>query len=179
MIVSLGVRNTSRIKGCCRADRLCRLANRICDGEGLQDDVEISVLLCDDQEIQKLNRSFRRQNRPTDVLSFGQDQAARGLLSRVRPAVLGDIVISLETVQTRCKNNAPAMRQEVCVLFCHGLLHLLGYDHATADQRRHMAAKQAEYLDISPDDAWLDDSKRRPRTSGPNRAEGRKPSGRR
>lgn len=169
MTVTLGVRNTSRVKGCCRADRLRRLAGRICEGEGIGDDVEISILLCDDAEIQELNRSFRRQNRPTDVLSFGQDQAAPGLVSRVRPAVLGDIVISLETVRERCKGDMAAMRQEVCLLFCHGLLHLLGYDHATAEQRRYMAAKQALYLELSPEEAWLDK---------PKRGEGRKSLGR-
>ena len=178
MTVTLGVRNTSRIKGCCRTDSLRRLAGRICEGEGILNDVEISILLCDDAEIQELNRGFRRQNRPTDVLSFGQDQVAPGPTSRVQPAVLGDIVISLETVQERCKSDAATMRQEVCVLFCHGLLHLLGYDHATAEQRRHMAAKQAQYLQLPPEDAWLNDSQPRPRASGRKRAEGRKPLGR-
>ncbi|MCC6489475.1 MAG: rRNA maturation RNase YbeY [Candidatus Hydrogenedentes bacterium] len=176
MTVTLGVRNTSRVKGCCRADKLRRLAGGICEGEGIGDDVEISVLLCDDAEIQELNRSFRRQNRPTDVLSFGQDQAAPGLVSRVRPAVLGDIVISLETVRHRCKGDMAAMRQEVCLLFCHGLLHLLGYDHATAEQRRNMAAKQAQYLGLSLEEAWLNEPQRR--TPRPKRGEGRQSIGR-
>jgi probable rRNA maturation factor len=77
-----------------------------------------------------LNRRYRNKSGPTDVLSFAQDLANHG-----HPEVLGDIVISLETVERFCKGDRVAMRAEVRLLFCHGLLHLLGYDHVSDDGR--------------------------------------------
>lgn len=153
MTVTLGVRNESQVKNCYRSDALRRLAERICDGEGQTGAVEISLLFCDDDTIRDLNRRFRKIDRATDVLSFCQDNAASR--ADCGPAVLGDIVISLETVAKRCKDDAESIRQEVRLLFCHGLLHLLGHDHGTDRERRSMAVKQAEYLRVAPSAAWI------------------------
>ena len=68
--------------------------------------------------------------------------------------VLGDIVISLETVEARCAGDLPATREEVRLLFCHGLLHLLGFVHDTKSQRARMQAKQAKYLGVAESAAW-------------------------
>ena len=154
MTVTLGVRNESRVKNCYRSDALRRVAERICTAEGRSEAVEISLLFCDDGRIRELNRQFRRMDRATDVLSFVQDEAPGESGAGFGPAVLGDIVISLETVATRCGDDPETMRQEVRLLFCHGLLHLLGYDHGTEPERRIMAAKQAEYLNVAPAKAW-------------------------
>ncbi|HNR30740.1 MAG TPA: rRNA maturation RNase YbeY [Candidatus Hydrogenedentes bacterium] len=141
----LEIRNESRIKRTHRRDVLRRLAERVCEGEGRHGDLEISVLLCDDARIAELNRQYRKKRGPTDVLSFGQDgEQPDG--SRV----LGDVVISLETVARRCKGNPRAMREDVRLLFCHGLLHLLGYDHATRAEDQVMRARQARYLGRMP-----------------------------
>jgi probable rRNA maturation factor len=130
------------------------MAERICVTEGRSGAVEISLLFCDDHRIRDLNREFRKIDRATDVLSFVQDETRGKTGADLGPAVLGDIVISLETVAERCDNATEAMRREVRLLFCHGLLHLLGYDHGTESERRIMAAKQAEYLKLSPAEAW-------------------------
>ncbi len=150
MKVQLCVRNESQRKRLYRTDALRRLAERVCIGEGSRCDVELSVLLCDDAFIRQLNRRYCEKNAPTDVLAFGQPL----IEGREGPgsAVLGDIVISLETVERHCAEEAgatpdrTAMRQEVYLLFCHGLLHLLGSDHATAQAQKEMDAKQARYL---------------------------------
>lgn len=150
--VHLVVRNDSARKRLYRADELRRLAERVCAGEGVEGAVELSVLFCDDPFIRELNARYRKTDRPTDVLSFSQDRPA----VPVGPVVLGDVVISLETVEGRCDGDRAAMRDEVRLLFCHGLLHLLNYTHATARARRHMAEKQAEYLRIPVEGAWLE-----------------------
>lgn len=154
MTVTLGIRNESRVKHCYRSDALRRMAERICVAEGRSGAVEISLLFCDDRRIRDLNRKFRKIDRATDVLSFVQDEAPGNTGAGLGPAVLGDIVISLETVAERCANATEVMRREVRLLFCHGLLHLLGYDHGTESERRIMATKQAEYLELSPAEAW-------------------------
>jgi len=68
--------------------------------------------------------------------------------------ILGDLVISLETVERRYPGDVVNMRNEVCLLFCHGMLHLLGYDHRTRHEKETMMRAQAEVLGISLDAAW-------------------------
>ncbi len=114
------------------------------------------MLCCDDAQIAELNKTYRGKNEPTDVLSFEQPQVdAPAGHARARHArLLGDIVISLETVERYCKGERHRMRNEIRLLFCHGLLHLLGYEHETVAEQDRMAAKQAEYLGVPVDDAW-------------------------
>lgn len=147
----MAISNESARKHLYRKDVLRRLAERICAGERIPGDLEVSVLFCDDQYITQLNREYRKLDRPTDVLSFCQSSIVED-----GPRVLGDIVISLETVERQCRGDRKAMREEVRLLFCHGLLHLLDYTHGNASTRDAMAGKQAEYLDIPLGEAWPD-----------------------
>jgi probable rRNA maturation factor len=149
MRVTLGVRNESARKRVVRRDRLARLAERICEGESLTGDIEISVLFCDDPAIAELNRRFGENSGATDVLSF--EQPAQDGDGR---RVLGDIVISLETAERNCAGDRVSLRNEVELLFCHGVLHLLGYDHRTDRERTRMNRRQAEYLGVSERAAW-------------------------
>ena len=157
MSAILLIRNESTRKRLYRRDVLERIAERIAAQEAIEDDVELSVLFCDNAFIQKLNAHYRGIDKPTDVLSFGQDAntASDG------PRVLGDIVISLEMVEERHQDiedpvaARAAMREEVRLLFCHGMLHLLGHDHATSRDRAQMTERQAEALGIPVEAAWL------------------------
>ena len=151
MAVALSVRNVSAHKGCYQKAALRDLARRVCDGEGVPGDVEVSVLFCGDAAIRKLNADYAGKDEATDVLSFEQ----AGIHADTGPRVLGDIVISLDTVQSRCDGDADGMRHEVQLLFCHGLLHLIGFDHGDARGRRTMIEKQAAYLRCTRRDAWF------------------------
>jgi probable rRNA maturation factor len=155
-MVHLVVRNDSRLKGLYRVDDLQRLAQHICNGEQYSRDAELSLLLCDDALISDLNRTYRKRRGPTDVLSFGycaQREHPPTAQDGVSFSVLGDIVISLETVEARCAGDRAAMRNELRLLFCHGLLHLLGFVHDTKSRRARMQAKQAQYLGIGQEEA--------------------------
>ncbi len=110
------------------------------------------MLLCDDAYIADLNRAYRGKRGPTDVLSFEYESIPG---TDVEGPLLGDIVISLETVERRCGGAREAMRHEVRLLFCHGVLHLLGQEHDTAAERRAMVGKQARYLDVTIEEAWI------------------------
>jgi probable rRNA maturation factor len=149
MPARLRVRNESTHKRLYRRDVLTRLADRICAGENVAGDVEISVLFCDDPFMQDLNKQYRGKNAATDVLSFELEDVPTG---DVR--VLGDIVVSLETVDRNCGSDPAEMREEVRLLVCHGILHLLGYDHGTVSEKKEMTARQADYLGISEQAAW-------------------------
>lgn len=149
MSVSLRIRNESTRKRLYRSDTLTRLVDRILIGENMHDDAEISILFCDDAFMISLNKQYRNVNKTTDVLSFEQEN-----LPGQTPEMLGDIVISLETVESNCHGDAQAMRDEIRMLVCHGTLHLLGYDHGTKDEKAQMQAKQAHYLNTSTSEAW-------------------------
>lgn len=135
----------------CRRKTLHELAERICWGEGCDGTLEISVLFCDDMYIARLNKQYRNKAEATDVLSFPQDStwSPEGAVK-----VLGDVVISMETVSARCCGNRRAMRDEVLLLFCHGVLHLLGYEHHTPSLAAEMNQRQADYLGLDLETAW-------------------------
>jgi probable rRNA maturation factor len=144
--------------------------------EGRDPDVELSVLFCDDPAIQALNRDYRGIDRPTDVLSFPQEETAdgaRGPAPRFAPPpppvrgktavtgdcrllsadfrLLGDVVISLETAKQQAKAQRHALRREVEWLLLHGTLHLLGYDDLTEAGLQSMIARQEAVMKETPD----------------------------
>ena len=161
-VVNVAVHNESVRRRLYTRSRLAALAQRIFAGEGIRGAVEVSVLFCDDERMRELNNQYRRVDAPTDVLSFEQEKIAANAAS-----VLGDVVISLETVERHCGGDRAAMRSEVDLLFCHGLLHLLGYDHGNASERQQMQAKQATYLQVDGAAAWAFG----PRTADGSRAQ--------
>lgn len=100
-------------------------------------DRELSIVLVDDHVIRTLNSGFRNLDRPTDVLSFSM---AEGEFGDVNPDVLGDVVISVPTARRQAARSKRTVFDEVTFLLAHGLLHLLGHDHATVEQDREMKA---------------------------------------
>jgi probable rRNA maturation factor len=99
-------------------------------------DAELSLLLTTDARIRRLNREWRRKDRPTDVLSFPlSDPPGAGPL-------LGDVVISIDTAVRRGGDDARAVRKELDRYLAHGILHLLGYDHVRRADAVVMAARE-------------------------------------
>lgn len=89
-------------------------------------DIEIDVSFTDDKEIAEINEKFRGIAKPTDVLSFPMFEADEAL---ERGSTLGDLVISVDTMKRQAAEYGHGEKRELCFLFVHGLLHLLGYDH--------------------------------------------------
>lgn len=104
--------------------------------EGVTDAVEISLVLCGDDFIQQLNKEYRGQDKPTDVLSFAQEEET----------LLGDIVISLPTAERQAAKAGWGWESEVVLLAVHGLLHLLGHDDETAAGAAEMQTKTMQAL---------------------------------
>lgn len=98
-------------------------------------DAELSVLLTDNPTIADLNKTYRGQDRPTDVLSFSQRE---GDLANPDDPLLGDIVISIDRALEQAQDYGHSPEREVAFLAVHGLLHLLGYDHEVAEDERVM-----------------------------------------
>ncbi len=90
----------------------------------------LSVLLCGDGRIRTLNRTFRGQDRPTDVLSFSPEPDPPRPPRRVGPGgVLGELVVSVPMAVRQARRHGHPPARELQILLAHGLLHLLGYDH--------------------------------------------------
>jgi len=83
---------------------------------------DIELILCDDEAIQELNRTHRHIDKPTDVLSFPLEGDHDHL-------PLGTIVISLDHARAKATELGHTVQEEIALLFVHGVLHLMGYDH--------------------------------------------------
>jgi len=105
---------------------------------------ECSVLLVDDAAMAELNHAYRGVSVPTDVLAFPM---AEGRFRETSPNLLGDVVISAETAARQARPRNAGLRRELALLLIHGILHLVGYDHGTAKERRRMAQKQRVILE--------------------------------
>ena len=105
---------------------------------------ELSVLLTDDPGIHTLNREYRGKDRPTDVLSFSQRE---GHAMPGEVAVLGDVVISLDTAARQARELGHDLHHEVRRLLVHGICHLLGYDHVEDTEAEEMEALEAELME--------------------------------
>jgi probable rRNA maturation factor len=108
---------------------------------------ELSLVLCGDAFIQVLNRDYRGQDRPTDVLSFAMREGEDG---DADDPVLGDVVISLETAARQAAERGHSVGREVQFLLVHGFLHLLGYDHADDAGEAEMEEAAARLLGRLP-----------------------------
>jgi probable rRNA maturation factor len=106
---------------------------------------ELSVLLTDDPGIHQLNRDHRQKDKPTDVLAFPMDESVPD------PAgILGDVVISLDTAERQARSRKRPLIEEVRFLLAHGVLHLIGYDHAEPAEKREMVAKTRQLVRAAP-----------------------------
>jgi len=92
-------------------------------------DAELAVMLTDDAGIQTLNRNWRGQDKPTNVLSFPALQPAGGQSSDDGPRMLGDIAIAWETTRREADDEQKPFDHHLSHLAVHGFLHLVGYDH--------------------------------------------------
>jgi probable rRNA maturation factor len=107
------------------------------------ENVELSVLLTDDAGIQALNRSWRRKDRPTDVLSFPAGDPPPGTTG---PRHLGDVILSLDTGRRQARAHRRTLAQELDLYLAHGVLHLLGHDHHRRSDALRMAALERRLL---------------------------------
>lgn len=109
-------------------------------------EAEVGCLLVTDHRIRTLNRRYRGEDSPTDVLAFPQRERGGPPGPPGRPGLLGDVVISVESAARQAARAGHSLEREASLLLIHGILHLLGHDHATAAERRRMWALQRRLL---------------------------------
>jgi len=124
------------------SDWLCRVAQATLDAEG-HPATDLTVVVGGDEAMRELNRAYRGMDAPTDVLSFGGE--APGFVTAPDAAdYLGDVVISYPRAEAQAGENPVAA--ELALLVVHGVLHLLGHDHAAPDEQEAMWRRQAAVL---------------------------------
>ncbi len=118
-------------------------------------DAEVAIVVTGDQLLHQLNREYRGIDAPTDVLSFsareelGEPEVAF-VTAPEAEAYLGDVIISFPMAVRQADTAGHSVANELCLLAVHGVLHLLGYDHATAEEEAAMWAVQEAVLASLP-----------------------------
>jgi probable rRNA maturation factor len=105
----------------------------------------IDVLYCSEQHIQSLNRDFRAIDESTDVLSFPADAESQKHLPQDQ-LHLGDLAISLHYVECQAQGNQSSLPKDVALFLVHGYLHLVGFDHGNAVEKKAMFKEQERLL---------------------------------
>lgn len=116
---------------------------------------EVSIVVTGDELLHQLNLEYRGIDAPTDVLSFSaqEDLNDSGIAFVTAPEAegyLGDVIISFPTAARQAETAGHSVANELCLLAVHGVLHLLGYDHATAEEESAMWAVQDAVLASLP-----------------------------
>ena len=125
-----------------------KLAEKTFNILNIKNDIILSVTFVDKGYIHELNKNYRGIDRPTDVISFAfLDDKNEIIKGENIPLDLGEIYICYEVADENRKNYGNTIKREICFLFVHGLLHLLGYDHMTKEDEEIMFPLQEKILE--------------------------------
>ncbi|MBY0688623.1 rRNA maturation RNase YbeY [Microbacterium marinilacus] len=110
-------------------------------------DAEVAIVLVDEGAMEQLHLQWMDEPGPTDVLSFPMDELRPGTEDQpTPPGLLGDIVLCPQVAESQAETAGHSTMDELILLTTHGLLHLLGYDHAEPDDEREMFGLQRELI---------------------------------
>ena len=93
--------------------------------------IAFDIAFCLDETIREINKTYRAKDKATDVITFSLFADDDNALVIRKKANLGQIIVSLETAQRQAAENNNTFKKEVLILICHGILHLMGFDHLT------------------------------------------------
>jgi probable rRNA maturation factor len=126
---------------------LSRLSRFVMDRMRVHPLAELCIKVVDEPTIAELNEQWMDKTGPTDVLAFPMDELRPGLVNEEpEEGVLGDLVLCPAVAERQAKDAGHSTADEVDLLTVHGILHLLGYDHAEPEEHREMFGLQARLL---------------------------------
>lgn len=126
---------------------LQRLATYAFDILHVHPDAELAIVLVDEAAMEQLHVQWMDEPGPTDVLSFPMDELRPGTEEEPSPAgLLGDVVLCPQVAQVQAETAGHTLMDELLLLTTHGILHLLGFDHAEPAEEREMFAIQRDIL---------------------------------
>jgi probable rRNA maturation factor len=140
--------------GCPDADWFWHIAKQVLEAQDVGSNAELGILITDQERVQELNRAYRGEDHPTDVLSFymtesGEESGGKSERFVVAPdgiTHLGEVVISYPQAAIQAQEHRHSVNKELAVLTVHGVLHLLGYDHEDKQQQQEMVAREQAIL---------------------------------
>ena len=142
----IGVRIDGRFRNAVDEEWLRGVAGRVLAAEGVAP-VEVGIVVTGDAAIRDLNRRFRGEDAPTDVLSVALNERTEDFVLPPDGILrLGEVIVSLPTARRQARASGHGVREEVAWLVVHGLLHLLGYDHQEEEEERAMRSREAALL---------------------------------
>ena len=123
------------------------LGRYVLDAMHVHPQAELSILLVDTDVMTGLHVQYIDEPGPTDVLSFPMDELRPGVEGDPSPAgLLGDVVLCPEVAARQAREAGHSTEEELLLLTTHGILHLLGYDHAEPEEEKEMFALQRRLL---------------------------------
>jgi len=123
------------------------LGRHVLDSLNVHPGTELSILLVTSDVMSELHRQWMDEPGPTDVLSFPMDELRPGTAGEPSPqGLLGDVVLCPEVAAAQAREAGHSTSEELLLLTTHGILHLLGFDHAEADERTEMFDLQRRLL---------------------------------
>lgn len=125
---------------------LCELARHVLDRMRVHPAAELAITLVDEPAMTALHRQWMDLDGPTDVMSFPMDELRPGSDSTPSEGVLGDVVLCPSVAEKQAKEAGHSTQDELLLLTTHGILHLLGFDHAEPAQEREMFDLQRTLL---------------------------------
>ncbi|GAA4171827.1 rRNA maturation RNase YbeY [Gryllotalpicola koreensis] len=126
---------------------LQRLAVYALDAMHVSPEAELAILLVDEAAMEQLHVQWMDEPGPTDVLSFPMDELRPGTEDQPSPAgLLGDVVLCPQVAQLQAEKAGHGTQEELQLLTAHGILHLLGFDHAEPAEEREMFSIQRDIL---------------------------------
>ena len=126
---------------------LQRLATYCLDAMRVHPDADIALVLVDEAAMEQLHVQWMGEPGPTDVLSFPMDELRPGNDDIITPAgVLGDVVLCPQVAEVQAEGAGHSTMDELLYLTAHGILHLLGFDHAEPEEEKEMFSLQRDLI---------------------------------
>jgi probable rRNA maturation factor len=123
------------------------LARHVLDAMRVHPQAELSVVLVDEASMEQLHVQWMDEPGPTDVLSFPMDELRPGREDEdPQPGLLGDVVLCPQVARRQARTTGHSAEEELLLLTTHGILHLLGFDHAEPEEEKEMFGLQRKLL---------------------------------
>ncbi len=140
--------------GCPDADWFRRIVEGALKAQGVSPNAEMGLVIADQARVQALNKTYRGEDRPTDVLAFYMTTTGEEFRSEPERFVvapdgklhLGEVIISYPQAVIQAQEQGHSVTKELAILIIHGVLHLLGHDHERPEQKREMTAREQAIL---------------------------------
>ncbi len=155
MLSNLDIDIREGVQSLLTPDEMVDICDVVLSEEGVTRPCYVSVSVVSDDEIAQLNAQWREKNGPTDVLSLECERPDDPDLAPDEPCELGDIVLAPAYITRQAAGFGTTAADECRLLFVHGLLHLLGYDHLEDSEAEVMEAREDELLGMLHTDASL------------------------